>query len=139
MTLMDKWKLTNIVAVKSGYSRMLFPFEKRKSKGRDPDWIYPGNVLSMPDDNTITVASGDTMWGICENFLIKEINNDEIAIRTLIEKTKTKELTVPEAKKELEKIKAGSHSDMVVEFIDTLLVQENFKGWEPKDTENKTP
>jgi hypothetical protein len=139
MTMMDKWKLTNIVAVKSGYTRMLFPFEKRRNRGKDPDWIYPGNILSMPDDTKITVVSGDTMWKICETYLIGEINKDEISIRSLIEKTKTREMTVADAKKELSGIKDASHSDMVVEFIDTLLVQENFKGWEPKEPEKRSP
>ena len=139
MTLMDKWRLTNIVAVKSGYSKMLFPFEKRNAKGRDPDWIYPGNILSMPDDTKVNVAKGDTMWGICETYLVNEINRDEIEIRALIEKTKTKELTVAGAKKQLENIKDDSHSEMVVEFINTLLVQKNFREWEPKDMENKKP
>ncbi|MCK4799040.1 MAG: LysM peptidoglycan-binding domain-containing protein, partial [Spirochaetes bacterium] len=99
--------------------------------GKDPDWIYPDNILVMPDSTKIVVKSGDTMWNICENFLIDQINRDELEIRELIEKTKTKEITIKKAKKRFLIIKEESYSEMLRDFLDTLIELKNFKKWEP--------
>ncbi|OHD12038.1 MAG: hypothetical protein A2Z98_06440 [Spirochaetes bacterium GWB1_27_13] len=131
MTTLDNLNLTNLIAIKNGYHRILFDFEKNYVKGQNPDWIYPKKVLILPDNSKITVKAGDTMWGICETYLIKEVNKNEIEIRSIIEKTKTRELSIPDAKEEFVKIKSKSNSEMVKGFLGILLFQNDFDGWEP--------
>lgn len=137
MTNLDLLILTNIVAVKNGYHKIIYDLQKKDEIGKDPDWIFPGNVLKLPDATVRNVKKGDTMWDICETFLIKEINNDEIKIRKLIEQTKIKEIKVREAKKEFKMIKENTHSEMMRNFISTLIKQKNYKNWEPYIQDNE--
>ena len=44
-------------------------------------------------------------------YLIKEVNKNEIEIRSIIEKTKTRELSIPDAKEEFVKIKSKARWD----------------------------
>lgn len=131
MTILDNLNLTNKIAIKNGYHRILFNFEKKYIKGKDPDWIFPGNNLLLPDDTKIVVQTGDTMWGICETYLINEINKTEIEVRSLIEKTKTKEVSIKDAKSRFNQIKDETNSEMVRGFMRILLIQDDFEGWEP--------
>jgi len=131
MTVIDNLRLTNLIAVSNGYHRIAYPFEKKYLIGKDPDWIYPGNILIMPDNTKIEVKQGDTMWNICETYLISEINKHEIEVRDLIERTKTNKISIEEAKNRFKKIKEESHSEMVKEFMDKLISEKDYTGWEP--------
>lgn len=131
MTNLDKLKLTNIIAEKNGYHKIVNSFQQRFVKGKDPDWIFPGTELILPDDTITEVKSGDTMWGICETFLVKSVNQNELSIRKIIEQTKTEELTITEAKEKLNSIRENVYSQMVIDFIDVLIEQDNYEQWEP--------
>ena len=127
MTVLDLLNLTNVVAEKNGYHRIVHDFEKPYMTGKDPDWIYPGNVLNMPDATRITVKRGDNMWKLCENFLINQINMHEIEIQDLIEKNKADELNMEKLKAELLIIKNESYSEMLRDFIDEILELKDFE------------
>lgn len=131
MTIIDNINLTNVIAQKNGYEKMTPPILKKHLTGKDPDWIYPGNILKMPDNSEITVKKGDNMWDICEKYLLKQINEHEIEIRDIILKEKKDYYTIDEAKDRLTSIKAESYSIMVGEFINALMSQNSFEGWEP--------
>lgn len=131
MTIIDNINLTNAIAQKNGYERMTSPTYKKYLTGKDPDWIYPGNLLKMPDNSEIIVKKGDNMWDICEKYLLKQINEHEIEIRDIIFKVKKDYYTIDEAKDKLSAIKSESYSIMVGEFINALLSQNSFEGWEP--------
>jgi len=136
MTIIDHIKLVNEVAVKNGYHKMAPNYLKANLKGKDPDWIYPGNNFKMPNDETIHVIAGNTLWGICEKYLINEINQHEIKIRSLIEKTKKQEIIISQAKEEFKRIKTETHSQMMEDVIEELLKLNNFNSWEPYLDEN---
>ncbi len=126
MTVLDLLNLTNVVAEKNGYHRIVEDFEKPNVKGKDPDWIYPGNVLIMPDSAKINVKKGDIMWNLCEDFLIDQINNHEIEIQKIIEKNESNEININQAKEEFLKIKDESYSEMLRDFIDEIVELKNF-------------
>ena len=130
MTTEDKIELTNIIAQSNDYQKMGRK-HSNKYESDDPNWIYPGNILTMPDGSNVTVVRGDTMWSLCETYLVDEINAYELEVRNLIEATKTKQMDVDEAKIRFAQIKAETHSQMVRDFMDTLLAQSNYYGWEP--------
>lgn len=121
MTLLDLLNLTNVVAEKNGYHKIVEDFEKPFMTGKDPDWIYPGNVLNMPDSSRITVKKGDNMWKLCETFLINQINMHEVEIQGLIEKNKTGEISMEKLREDLLKIKDESYSEMLRDFIDEIV------------------
>lgn len=137
MTVIDNLNLTNLIAVSNGYHKIAYPFEKKYLTGKDPDWIYPGNILIMPDKTKIVVKDGDTMWNICETYLINEINRHEIEVRSLIENTKINKVSIDDAKKRFKEIKDESHSEMVKDFMDKLLTEKDYTGWEPYPEEKK--
>ncbi|MBP5705718.1 MAG: hypothetical protein J6W76_00415 [Spirochaetales bacterium] len=131
MTTEDKIELTNIIAQSNDYQKM-GKKHSRKYESDDPHWIYPGNILTMPDGSNVTVVGGDTMWSLCETYLLNEINSYELEVRNLIEATKTKAMAVGDAKIRFAQIKAETHSQMVRDFMDALLAQSNYYGWEPE-------
>ncbi|HOF00672.1 MAG TPA: LysM peptidoglycan-binding domain-containing protein [Spirochaetota bacterium] len=131
MTIIDNINLTNAIAQKNGYEKMTPPMLKKNLTGKDPDWIYPGNLLKMPDNSEITVKKGDNIWSICEKYLLNQINEHEVEIRDIILKVKKDYYTIDEAKNKLSAIKAESYSIMIKEFINALLSQNSFEGWEP--------
>ncbi|HDP80637.1 MAG TPA: hypothetical protein ENN21_07330 [Spirochaetes bacterium] len=65
----DIFHYVNKTAVLNGYSPLSFRDMRRKN----PHWIYPGNIFTMPDGETITVKEGDTLWDISHHRLM-EIN-----------------------------------------------------------------
>jgi hypothetical protein len=134
MTIMDNIDLTNKICSINGFHRMAADWEKgygSNLKGMDPDWIYPGNIITMPDESKVTIRRGDTMWGICEKYLLAQINEHEIEIRDIIMKVKTGELTDSQAKLRFQTIKEESYSEMVRDVVDVLIKQTTFKKWEP--------
>ena len=131
MTTEDKIELTNLIAQSNDYQKM-GKKHNRKYESDDPHWIYPGNILTMPDGSNVTVVGGDTMWSLCENYLLNEINAYELEVRNIIEATKTKSMAVSDAKIRFAQIKAETHSQMVRDFMDALLAQNNYYGWEPE-------
>ncbi len=130
MTTEDKIELTNIIAQSNDYQKMGRK-HNNKYESDDPNWIYPGNILTMPDGSNVTVVRGDTMWSLCETYLVDEINAYELEVRNLIEATKTKLMSIGDAKIRFAQIKAETHSQMVRDFMDALLAQSNYYGWEP--------
>ncbi len=131
MTNIDLLNLTNLVAERNNYHRIVYDYQKKYTRGRDPDWIFPGNVLVMPDSSKVKIKQGDTMWDICDNYLINEINTQENKIRDLIEQTKLNKIQITDAQKEFMVIKSRSHSQMMRDFLDTLIRLKSFKNWEP--------
>lgn len=130
MTLKDQVDLTNKIAIKNNYHRMLFPIEKFITGARNPDWIYPGNVLIMPDEQRVVVQSGDTMWDICENYLIKEINKDEIEIAQTIMLFNQGQLSLAEAKEYFKGVIETSSSEMIRGFLRILIMQDDYRVWQ---------
>jgi LysM repeat protein len=43
-------------------------YQLNKDQIKDPNLIYPGQVLRLPNGTTQTVVKGDTLWGIANNF-----------------------------------------------------------------------
>lgn len=135
MTHRDRIAITNKIALLNGYRRMLLPFEVKYSAGRNPDWIYPGNVLLMPDNSMVVVKEGDVMWRICEKFLYEQMNNDEKKIIETIDRTARNQISVEEAKGIFTEIINSSDSEMIRAFSSLILLQEDFSDWKFLDRE----
>jgi hypothetical protein len=69
ITILDIIDMANRIAVENGYRPMGAP----ESAGPSPDWIYPGNVFTLPDGSTRTVVEGDTIWDIAADFIEKRL------------------------------------------------------------------
>jgi hypothetical protein len=72
ITILDIYNMTNEIAVANGYRRL----DTIGDVGRDPDWIYPGNLFELPDGTEYSVVKGDTMWYVAHRFIIKRLEED---------------------------------------------------------------
>ncbi|MFP3959747.1 MAG: hypothetical protein ACLFUX_06235, partial [Spirochaetaceae bacterium] len=69
ITVIDIIFMANRIAVDNGYRAMGGP----EDAGPDPDWIYPGNALALPDGTTHSVVEDDTIWDIAADFIEREL------------------------------------------------------------------
>ncbi len=60
--------IANEIAVLNGYKDL----DYRVFAGKDPDWIYPGNILMLPDTGKTIIRRGDTIWYLA----VREIRLD---------------------------------------------------------------
>ncbi|MGQ9614919.1 MAG: hypothetical protein ACUVWJ_00790 [Spirochaetota bacterium] len=119
ITIMDILTLTNRIAVNNGYQTL-----DKRTPGRDPDWIYPGNLLVLPDEISYTVVKGDTMWYIAHRFIIQSLEMVWERYKSIEEKIKSKQITVEEKNQiaaELKKMKEESFSENFRKEVDRKL------------------
>jgi hypothetical protein len=69
ITILDIIEMANRIAVENGYR----PMGGSEGAGPNPDWIFPGNVFTLPDGSTRTVVEGDTIWDIAADFIEKRL------------------------------------------------------------------
>ena len=66
------FRYVNRIAGMNGYGNI--PYTRR---GKNPDWIFPSNVILMPDGEKITIKKGDTLWFIAREKLTKVKRHDK--------------------------------------------------------------
>lgn len=75
-TINDIIVWTNAIAAENDFRTMGQPKGDIAGLGPDPDWIFPGSTFVLPDGNTHTVESGDTMWGIATDYIVNQVDVD---------------------------------------------------------------
>ena len=84
ITIRDILAMVNRIAVTNGYDMI----DQATPGGFDPDLIYPGSVLLMPDVDIILIERGDTLWWIAHDFLLESLadhNRELIILRQRVE------------------------------------------------------
>ena len=122
ITILDIFLLTNEIAVSNGFRRL----DSIEEAGRDPDWIYPGNLFVLPDSTEYTVVKGDTMWYIAHRFIIKRLEEDwdsYTSIKREVETTSVDAQRKEVLTRELKSIGARSYSENFRREIDSLLAK----------------
>ncbi len=72
ITLADIHLVANAIAVKNGFHDL----DYRVFEGENPDWIYSGNLLIMPDGQACTVNPGDSIWYIASRLIRRGLERD---------------------------------------------------------------
>ncbi|RKX95888.1 MAG: hypothetical protein DRP84_02795 [Spirochaetes bacterium] len=120
ITILDVYKLTNKIAKSNGYRTLDNPNEL----GKDPNWIYPGNRLKLPDSAVYTVKKGDTIWYIAKRFIKKELDSDWPEYRQLQHRIKTGNLdnkTKSDILGKLMEMKNKTYSENFKKLLDNLI------------------
>lgn len=66
-TIDELIRVTNLIAYSNGFALMGEPAEL----GRNPDWIFPGNNLELPDGTLHSVEEGEMLWSIADSFITR--------------------------------------------------------------------
>ena len=78
----------------SGYRDL----DYRVHEGNNPDWIYAGNELIMPDGSVYNVARGDSIWFIASRLIRRELEIDLKKVAELENKLSNSDLSNSEKK-----------------------------------------
>lgn len=103
----------NRIADLNGYSRIPIAVVK----GKNPHWIYPGNIFQLPDKELFIVKEGDSLWKIAELKLTKSSIEFYTAVDRIKELIGQNEV-VPEEL--LEKARVNSINDGQKALVDDL-------------------
>ncbi len=101
LTILDIYKLTNKIAFENGYRRLYDPEEL----GRDPDWIYPGNVFKLPDGSRYIVKKGDTIWYIAKRFIKNQLDRDWPVYKNIENQIKRDKISLKDKQKTVKILK----------------------------------
>ncbi|MEX2444991.1 MAG: hypothetical protein WD492_15425 [Alkalispirochaeta sp.] len=65
VTETDILRMVNRIAELNDYA----PIGSMAPDARDPNWIFPGNQLKLPNQELYEIRRGDTMWAISDRFI----------------------------------------------------------------------
>ncbi|MFP4329952.1 MAG: hypothetical protein ACLFP6_04465, partial [Spirochaetaceae bacterium] len=116
VTLLDVIIFVNRVAEINGYE----PLGAVAPDDRDPDWIFPGNRLELPDGSVRVVQRGDTMWDISREFLLRYVDEHHQRFLELQETAETGEPPVGELENLLEEVYVESLREAITDFLESL-------------------
>ncbi|HUT66054.1 MAG TPA: hypothetical protein VMZ05_07895 [Spirochaetota bacterium] len=120
ITLLDIYLLTNRIARDNSFRELDSPAQL----GRDPNWIYPGNVFTLPDGAVYTVIDGDTIWYIATRFIRKTLHHDWILYSSILKEIEKTGAAADDREKQLEALiglKNGSYSENFRKEVDKTI------------------
>ncbi len=119
ITLVDIHLVSNDIAVRNGYRDL----DYRVFEGKNPDWIWAGNLLELPDGSEYEVVRGDTIWFIASRLIRRDM---EQRLETLEELKRELDRAVTPAEKSsvsgrMETLAEGSMSEQLRRKILSLI------------------
>jgi hypothetical protein len=69
ITVLDIYYCVNEIAIRNGYSTL----DEQGTQKPDPNRIYPGGVLTLPNASSYVIDLRDTMWGISTWYIRENI------------------------------------------------------------------
>ncbi len=120
ISIFDIIDVTNAIAVASGYR----PMGTTPNLGPDPDWIFPGSALTLPDGEVYRVVATDNMWNLATAF-IRDDTADRIAgYLSLLAGVDVEAVSDEEADdliQELESLRDGAYSSQLAVRFDEAI------------------
>ncbi|MFP4383031.1 MAG: LysM peptidoglycan-binding domain-containing protein [Spirochaetia bacterium] len=83
ITVGDIIRATNIISDLNGYRRL---GTENKPGVKDSHWIYPGDILIMPEGEEYRISRGDTIWHIAAGYIQNHTVKDLEQFNTIIKK-----------------------------------------------------
>ncbi|MFP4427450.1 MAG: hypothetical protein ACLFPP_13430 [Spirochaetaceae bacterium] len=116
VTVVDILVFVNRVARLNGYD----PIGSVSPDGRDPDWIFPGNRIELPDDTTHVVERGDTLWGISREFLLAHVNEHFAQFQQLKAQAESGDPPIERIENLREEVYVESLREAITDFLESL-------------------
>ena len=79
--------------------------------GLDPDWIYPGSLILMPDIDMMMIERGDTLWWLAHDFLLESLIGHNREFTILRQRVENGERPVDEIRDLEDRVYVGSLRD----------------------------
>ena len=120
ISILDIIDVTNAIAVASGYR----PMGTAPDLGPDPDWIFPGSALTLPDGEQYRVVSTDTMWNLATAFIRDDSAHRIAGYLSLLAGVDLETVSseeVDELIRELESLRDGAYSSQLALRFDAAI------------------
>lgn len=114
ISLVDIHLVSNRIAVDNNYRDL----DYEVFDGADPDWIYPGNEIVLPDGSIHLVVRGDAIWYMAARYIRTTLDRD---IPLFEANRKKAQEGVPEAIAILEELKRNTPCEAFSEKIHEVL------------------
>ncbi len=120
ISILDIIDVTNAIAVESGYRPMGTP----PDIGPNPDWIFPGSALTLPDGEQYRVVATDTMWNLATAFIRDDSAHRIAGYLSLLAGVNLETVSseeVDELIRELESLRDGAYSSQLAVRFDEAI------------------
>ncbi len=116
VTVVDILLFVNRVARLNGYD----PIGSVSPDGRDPDWIFPGNRIELPDGTVHEVQRGDTLWAISRDFLLSHVNQHFAQFQELKAQAESGDAPIERLENLREEVYVESLREAITDFLESL-------------------
>lgn len=115
----DTIRVTNRIALLNGYR----PLGSAPDERKDPDRIYPGKVLRMPDGDIRRIENLDTMWDLAELYIRENVAATARRLSELLAELDAGRRTPAAVVDEVERLREEVLSTRFGNEIDRILMQ----------------
>jgi cytoskeletal protein RodZ len=116
ITISDIIRTTNTISDLNGYRKL---GTENRPGVKDSHWIYPGDILIMPEGDEYRISRGDTIWHVAAGYIqsrtIEDLKQYSEIINSMDEQQEE------EIKKELRKLANNSYSSQFRRLVENKI------------------
>ena len=114
--MVDIHLVSNDIAVRNGYHDL----EYKVFEGNNPDWIWAGNKLILPDESIYTIRKGDNIWFIASRLIRRDVESKQKRLIAIEEEMNQDSLTFSEESRLLGELREMADTSLSEQFREKL-------------------